>query len=142
MKHIFAGALLAALVAAEAPAQETPRPAATPAIPLRGLALSDGLTDGSYDSAAVDVPAKLVTPGPRQYPPNLERARVGGTVLFQFVIDTLGRVDITSVLALQSTNGQLQAAALAMLLGSRFTPAMKDGHKVPMRTRQVITFRP
>ena len=142
MNSALSGVLLFTLIAAQAPAQEAVPPSAQPAIPLRGQPAHLPSADEVYDSTTVDAQPMLVAAGAHKYPEHLERAGKGGTVSFQFIIDTLGRADSASVRTIQSTNSDFQAAALTLLLTSRWQPAVKDGRRVAMRTQQVITFKP
>ncbi len=64
------------------------------------------------------------------YPSTLERSRVEGTVLAQFVVDTLGRADMRTFHVLASTNDLFSASLRAALPEWRFYPAEAGGHKV------------
>ena len=57
------------------------------------------------------------------YPPMLRSANVEGEVLAQFVVDTLGRVDTTTLHILRSTHDLFSSAVKASLAEMRFTPA-------------------
>ena len=72
-------------------------------------------------------------PSPR-YPSVLESSRVEGSVLAQFLVDTLGRVDMNSFRVVESTNDLFSASLRAALEKWRFYPAESGGHKV----RQIV----
>jgi len=73
-----------------------------------------------------EVPQLLSSP-PLAYPESLMLAEVEGSVTLQARVDTAGRVDRASVRVLKSTNPAFEAPAIAMLLGTRFRPAHRDG---------------
>ena len=95
-----------------------------------------------YTEADVDRPPELITPGPRKYPPDMERAGVGGRAQFSFVIDTLGHPEPCSFHAIAATNASFEVAAFRMVLGSLFRPAEVNGHKVRVKVMQAVTFNP
>lgn len=72
-------------------------------------------------------------PSPR-YPSVLESSRVEGSVLAQFVVDTLGRVDMNTFRVVESTNDLFSASLRATLERWRFYPAEAGGHRV----RQIV----
>lgn len=72
-------------------------------------------------------------PSPR-YPSVLEGSRVEGRVLAQFVVDTLGRVDMTTFRVVESTNELFSESLRSTLAKWRFYPAEAGGHRV----RQIV----
>jgi len=98
-------------------------------------------TNGIYSDVQVEKP---VVPAPGSvgptYPDMLRCAGIEGTVLAQFVVDTLGRVDVLTFVALQSDHAQFTAAVRASLAQMRFLPAEYGGHKVAQRVRQPFQF--
>lgn len=72
-------------------------------------------------------------PSPR-YPPVLESSRVEGSVLAQFVVDTLGRIDMNTFRVVESTNDLFSASLRSTLEKWRFYPAEAGGRKV----RQIV----
>lgn len=79
----------------------------------------------------IDKPA-LPAPGnpPPVYPEALEKARVEGDVIAQFVVDETGRPDTSSFKVLKSSNALFTQAVKAVLPAMRFEPAEVGGHKV------------
>jgi protein TonB len=69
-----------------------------------------------------------------KYPSLLESSRVEGTLLVQFIVDTLGTADMTSFKVLESTNDLFAESLRATLPRWRFYPAEAGGRKV----RQVV----
>ncbi len=72
-------------------------------------------------------------PIPR-YPALLESSRVEGSVLAQFVVDTMGRIDMNTFRVVESTNALFSASLRATLEKWRFDPAEAGGHRV----RQIV----
>ena len=111
---------------------------AGPAGPVGGDPFS---TETIRRAAEVDDPAAaLHQPFPR-YPPALRVAGIEGRVLAEFVIDTLGHVERSSLRILESTHRGFEAAALEALERSVFQPARLAGRPVRQRTLQSIAFR-
>ena len=132
------------LVIAASPAwtQQVDSPPGPQAIPLRNRPPCPPRIGGIYTEQDVDSSAKLVTPGVRSYPVAYEQEKVGGVVILEFVIDTLGRVDSSSVTTLHATTRKFAAAAQKTLLTSRFQPALMCGQRVAMKAQQRFTFNP
>src|SRR6185312_5906134 len=81
-----------------------------------------------YAPAEVDVPAKVIDDGiAPHYPDALRPLGLGGIVIAQFVIDTSGRADTTSVLTDGSNQPLFIAAVHEALARMHFTPARKGG---------------
>ena len=95
-----------------------------------------------FDEDSVEIGPELLTIGPREYPGTLERAGIGGRVVLQYVIDTLGQPDPCSFVALEATNEAFEGAAFRMVLGSVFRPGENAGKRVPVRVVQGVTFNP
>jgi periplasmic protein TonB len=74
------------------------------------------------------------------YPSTLERSRVEGTVLAQFVVDTLGRADMRTFEVLESTNELFSASLRAALPRWRFYAAEVGGHKVKQIVQLPLKF--
>lgn len=104
-------------------------------------------TNGAVDSGApfasnqVEKPA-LPRPGNRspRYPSLLERSRVDGAVLAQFVVDTLGRADMSTFTILDSSNDLFSESVRARLGEWRFYPAEAGGRKVKQVVQLPLKF--
>ncbi|HEU4786743.1 MAG TPA: TonB family protein [Gemmatimonadaceae bacterium] len=78
-------------------------------------------------------------PAPR-YPDLLRSANVEGTVLAQFVVDTLGHADMSTFKALKSTHELFTEAVLKSLPNMRFSPAEVGGRKVKQLLQMPFEF--
>ena len=76
-----------------------------------------------------------------RYPPALAQAAISGRVELEYVVDTLGQVEESSVRALTSTRPEFEAAARAAVLESRYRPARRDAGAVRQLVRQTLSFR-
>ncbi|MBA3853316.1 MAG: hypothetical protein C0503_02815 [Gemmatimonas sp.] len=112
----------------------TPVPART------GVQLSIG-QDQPYFDFQVDAPAAPArnSEGPR-YPDILRSGGIEGEVIGQFIVDTLGRVEIASFRVLRSTHTLFEQSVRAALPGLRFLPAELQGRKVRQLVQQPFTF--
>ena len=75
------------------------------------------------------------------YPPELIEKAVEGSVLTNFVIDTTGRADSTTILILQSSHPLFVQSVRTAIPGMRFSPAMVRGHRVRQMVEQRFQFR-
>ena len=69
------------------------------------------------------------SPSPR-YPSSLQRAKIGGQVVAQFVIDTTGHVEMSTFKVIRSDNDLFTEAVKAVLPLKRFYPAEVGGRHV------------
>ncbi|HEX5436409.1 MAG TPA: TonB family protein [Gemmatimonadaceae bacterium] len=83
--------------------------------------------------------AKPGNPKPR-YPEMLESAHVQGQVLVEFVVDTLGHVDMSQFKVIKSTNELFTDAVKRVLPQWKFYPAETGGHKVKQLVQMPLTF--
>ena len=107
-----------------------------PGVPGSNVASGDAL-----DARVVDrqVVARAGNPTPR-YPSVLQSAGVEGSVRVRFVVDTLGRVEPASIIALASTHTLFEHAVRESLLRSRFSPAEAAGRRVRQLVEQSFQF--
>jgi TonB family protein len=108
-------------------------------IPAPGAPAAPGT---AYLAEQVEVPAEIErgSPLPR-FPTGLRSAGIEGTARFQFVVDTLGRVELSTVRELQSTHQAFALAVRSTLPRMRFTPARVDGRPVRQLVEFPIVFR-
>jgi protein TonB len=78
-------------------------------------------------------------PAPR-YPSLLESSRVAGNVLVQFVVDTLGIVDMSTFRVLESSNDLFAESTRATLSKWRFYPAEAGGRRVKQIVQLPLRF--
>ncbi len=113
----------------ESDASETKKPS------LEGaLAASSAL---SVDQ--VSILPKVIVQERAEYPESAKQARVEGAVKLSVIIDTLGRVQSAEVL--EGPGFGLDETAQRALMKFKFSPAEKDGSKVPVKIIYVYRFR-
>lgn len=76
-----------------------------------------------------------------EYPSMLQSGRVEGEVLAQFVVDTTGRVDMSSFRTIQATNELFVQSVRRALAEWKFRPAEVEGRKVKQLVQMPLTFR-
>jgi protein TonB len=92
-------------------------------------------------ASQVDKPAAARDRNPiPRYPSLLESSRVEGTVLVQFVVDTLGLVDMSSFTVIESSNELFAQSLQATLPRWRFYPAEAGGRKVKQVVQLPLKF--
>jgi TonB family protein len=100
---------------------------------------SDSSSRVPYLENEISVKARLLTSAPASYPVEALRAEVEADVPLEIVVDERGRV--TSARALETPGYGLEQAALAAVLGYRFSAAERQGRPVRVRMRWVVQFR-
>jgi TonB family protein len=75
------------------------------------------------------------------YPPELMALGMEGLVRALYVVDTIGRVDTTSIRVLYSDDPRFTASVVTALGDMRFRPAKRDGQAVRQRVAQQFRFR-
>lgn len=97
--------------------------------------------NGVYSELQVDRPV-AVTPGTQGplYPEPLRAAGIEGAVLAQFIVDTLGRAELASFVAVKSDQPQFAEAVRTALARMRFLPAEAGGRKVRQLVQQSFQF--
>ena len=83
----------------------------------------------------------LITTAKPRYPELLRQAGIDGRVLVRFTVDTLGRIDPTSVQILQTTHEQFSRSVRDALGAFRFRPAEASGRKVPALAEMPFEFK-
>ena len=111
----------------------------------------DGLGDASaigtageaslFTDSQVDKPV-VMRPGARvpAYPEALRAAGIAGTVIVEFVVDTLGRIEAGSVRTLQADHDLFTSAVDRVMSSLRFIPAEATGRKVRQLVRLPFRF--
>jgi TonB family protein len=79
-------------------------------------------------------------PTPR-YPEALEKAKVEGIVLVQFVVNPDGRADMSTFKVLKSSNGLFTTAVESVLPSMHFVPAEVGGRKVRQLVQMPFGFK-
>jgi protein TonB len=104
----------------------------SPGVPVSGA-------DGVSDASAVDRAPRIAgrAPEPR-YPATLRSAGIEGRVLAEFVVDTLGRAELSTLRFPELANPLFGDAVREALARYRFLPGEVAGRKV--RTRVAVPF--
>jgi periplasmic protein TonB len=91
--------------------------------------------------ATVDRGAALLAPPRPRYPEQLRAAGVTGRVIVRLVVDTLGRVEMGSVVIRESSHDFFTQSVRAILPALRFIAAEAGGRKVRMLVDLPFEFR-
>lgn len=105
-----------------------------------GTSTGAGDSGGPMTAFTVDrevVPLRGVVP---RYPSLLASASIEGTVVAQFVVDTLGRVEPASLEILRADHALFEQSVREALARMRFAPAEAAGRKVRQLVEQPFTF--
>ena len=100
------------------------------------------VTDQPYMEAVVEerpevVQGTCVSPA---FPEMLRQAGIDGRVLFEFVIDTLGRAERNSIRTVSTSHPLFEAPARQAVLSCRFRPGKIQGRAVRVRVQQPVNF--
>jgi TonB family protein len=102
------------------------------------IALGDSImTELQVDSVVVRYEGSAAP----SYPEALLRRRIEGTVVVQYVVDTLGRADTATFRVLSATHPDFVRAVKVTLPSMRFRPAMMSSKHVPQLVQQPFAFR-
>ena len=85
---------------------------------------------GVTSEATLDVPVRVIADRTPAYPELLRSAGIGGAVRVQFVVDTTGRAEPSSIRVLESSHELFTRAVLSSLRQSRFTAGELGGRRV------------
>ncbi|MBX3133507.1 MAG: energy transducer TonB [Gemmatimonadaceae bacterium] len=88
------------------------------------------------DSAAVRDPSSAAP----VYPKELEERGIEGYVIVRFVVDSTGRVDLATILTIESTAGAFDRAVREALPRMRFRPALVGDRPVRQLAEQMFKF--
>jgi TonB family protein len=108
-----------------------------------GAAPSAADTASLYMRDEVDVAARPDSGnvGPT-YPDSLYRAQVRGQVVVEFVVDTLGLVELASIEVLVSSDPLFTAAVRDALARAKFVPARRGGQRARQLVQYPFVFSP
>jgi len=145
----LAGALgvLATLAVATACALRSPTNATNGPAPSTSdilLATPEGPTvmdaNQTYFEFQVEKQAAVSRGVPPQYPAELRAAGTSGEVLMQFVVDTLGHVEVSSIKEMKTSDARFTAAVREVLPRMRFHAAEIGGRKVRQLVQMPFQF--
>jgi protein TonB len=95
-------------------------------------------TPGIFKPSELERVPEAVVQAQPDYPSELQRSGIGGTVRVGFIVDSQGRV--VSLHVISSTNQGFERATLEALAKWKFRPGLKNGRKVNTRMEQPIEF--
>jgi TonB family protein len=101
---------------------------------------AEGLYAAELDDARFSA-AELIVQPRFTYPRLLLEAGISGRVTLQFIVDTLGLVEPTSVQVMSTTHEAFAGAAREGILEARFAPARYGGHTVRQLSRMPVSFK-
>lgn len=102
------------------------------------IALGDSImTEYMVDSAVVRVENGAAPP----YPESMLRRRIEGSVIVQYVVDTLGHADTLTFRVISATHADFARAVKSTLPRMRFRPAVMANRLVPQLVQQPFAFR-
>jgi periplasmic protein TonB len=109
-----------------------------------GIVGGSGPVDNAqvFLEAQVDDQPQLITPGPMRYPEVLKAAGIEGRVTVQFVIDTSGHPDPSSIRIMNTPHQGFNNATKELVSKSVYRPGKVRGQAVAVLVSQSITFRP
>jgi TonB family protein len=102
----------------------------------RLIAQADIYTVDQVDTAALAVAPQLSV----TYPPLLRATGVTGTVIAEFVVDTAGLVDESTISFVASSHAAFSEAVRVALMRAAFKAAQRDGRRVRQLVRQRFNF--
>jgi len=86
--------------------------------------------DGPSEWRGVDLQTRIVASGKPRYPESLRQAAIDGIVVVRFVVDTTGRIDMSSVSIVSSTHDLFTRAVRDALPEFLFKPAESGGRRL------------
>jgi TonB family protein len=89
------------------------------------------------DSAAARYDDSAAPP----YPQNLLDRRIEGTVAIQYIVDTTGFADTSSVVILAATHEDFAKSVRSTLPAMHFRPALMSHRKVRQLVQQLFSFK-
>lgn len=104
----------------------------------------EALTSGSsavLGETVIDEPVRVRVESVPRYPAQLRTLGIQGAVEMEFVVDTTGRVDATTIRAISSPDERFTAAVRSSLRDVRFAPGRYHGHAVRTLVRRSFEFR-
>jgi TonB family protein len=102
------------------------------------IALGDSImTELQVDSAVV----RYEDGAAPSYPESMLRRRIEGSVIVQYVVDTLGHADTSTFRVISATHADFARAVKTTLPRMRFRPAVMANRLVPQLVQQPFAFR-
>jgi protein TonB len=105
-----------------------------------GSTLGAGDDGAPFSALAVDREVVVLRGAAPRYPSMLASAGIEGTIVLHFVVDTLGRVEPSSVEVVRADQRLFVESVREALSRTRFVPAEVAGRKVRQLVEQSFTF--
>lgn len=108
---------------------------------LTAARVEPGVGDNAFSAVEVDSVAVIdpTSAGP-EYPAALAERSVEGATTLRFVIDSTGRVDMTTVRVIHATHKLFSQAVIAAMPKMKYRPASIAGRPVRLLVQQSFTF--
>ena len=120
-----------------------PRRASAPTracLPFAYVPAADTLVDDLIGTCRNEISVRPLRPAPVRYPDSMRLSCGEGSVMLRFIVDTLGRPDMGSLVSLRSAPRELVLAAREAVSRSTFHPASINGHRVRQWVTQPYNF--
>jgi protein TonB len=101
------------------------------------ISIDSVYTELEVDTAAARYDGSAAPP----YPPAMLEQRKEGQVIIQYVIDSMGRADLGSVMVMQATHPDFATSVQVTLPHMRFRPAKIGPRRVNQLVQQLFTFK-
>jgi protein TonB len=108
-----------------------------------GIAKVEPPSDEVYEVTTAEpgfAPAMLIAQPTPRYPPVLQQIGLSGRVVLQFVVDTTGHVELTSIRVLESTHEGFEPPAREAVAAAIFRPARLGARPVRQLAQQGVRF--
>jgi protein TonB len=106
----------------------------------RGGLVDEGGAGSASEWRGNDAYMNLIKSATPRYPESLRQAGVDGRVLIRFTVDTLGRIEPSSVQVLSETHALFSRAVRDVISQFRFRAAESNGKKVPALAEMPFEF--
>ncbi len=113
---------------------------------IRGAATPAPVPNEPLFEFQVEMPVRVITEPKPMYPESLRRTRVQGYIYLDYIVDTLGTVEPTSLRVLdvqpKSAESAFMDSMRTALRATRYRSAEVGGRKVRQKVQQRFEFRP
>lgn len=95
-----------------------------------------------FTEAELDDPVQPISQPTPRYPPVMQSAGIAGRVELQYIVDTTGHLESTSLKVMKSSHPSFEEPAKEVIQKSVFKPARFRGRAVRQLVQQAIAFKP
>jgi len=112
------------------------------ASPLRAQDPAAAAAAAVVNAASLEQPPQPIAGScqPPSYPTLLRASQIEGRVILEFVVDTTGRIEPSSVNTISSSHSQFERAARQALMSCRYRPASFNQQLARVLVRMPYTF--